>query len=355
MKKIVLFIALLIANLQALTYEEALQIYKVGDYTRALVAFKVLAVQKNNSQAQYKLAKMYETGQGTKVNEEEAAKWYKAAAQSFQEAQDSLVDQEVTDTLDDVYSSLDNIENNETKETIYQMLQSNFNIKSHHTNYLLPISARLNGNYDMPGRRTTDATEVEFQISFKYDFAPNLFGLGELYSVAYTQHSFWQRYEDDAFFRESDYNPEIMVTFPTHLPYYKAVQFSAAHESNGLGLPYERSWNYLTFKSFFQYKALFSELTLWYRMEDNRDYNPDFIDIMGHGEIKFTLPYEKNVLTVLLRNNFQGKGAIDTSYTYPIYNNSLFLYIKGFAGYGESLIDYNNYVEKIGIGVSISR
>jgi phospholipase A1/A2 len=355
MKKIVLLMTFLIANLEALTYDDALELYTSGKYEKAFVAFKELAVEKNSAQAQYKLAKMYESGQGIQADKEEAAKWYKAAAESFQAAQESLVNQDVTENMNDVYDSLDRVEDNQTNATIYQILQSNYNITSHHTNYLLPISTRLNGSYDMPGRRATDATEVEFQVSFKYDFAPDLLGLGEIYSVAYTQHSFWQRYEDDAFFRESDYNPEIMVTLPIPLPYYKAVQFSVAHESNGLGLPYERAWNYLALRSFFQYKALFSELTFWYRMEDNRDYNPDFIDIMGYGHLKFMLPYKKHLLTLLLRNNFQGKGAIDTSYSYPIYHNSLFLYVKGFAGYGESLIDYNHYVEKIGIGVSISR
>lgn len=76
------------------------------------------------------------------------------------------------------------------KDTVYQYMHSYFNFKSHKTNYFLPLSSRLNGTYGRVGSRNTVASEVEFQISVKYDFAPNLLGFNEVYSFAYTQHSF---------------------------------------------------------------------------------------------------------------------------------------------------------------------
>jgi phospholipase A1 len=202
----------------------------------------------------------------------------------------------------------------------------------------------------------------------KYDFAPNLFGLGELYSVAYTQHSFWQYYVGDAYFRASDYNPEFYITVPLKTEYVKAVRLAFAHKSNGLGVPNERAWNYTTLYTYFQYKTIFTELALWYRFPDNYDYNPGLIDTMGNGHVKFLIPYEKHLLTTLFRNNFKGKGAIDTEYSYPLFGESLFLYVKGFVGYGESMSSYagnpdyagltpqqDDYVEKIAVGFSLSR
>lgn len=281
----------------------------------------------------------------------------------------SSVNSEIEAINDSFLHSLSSIDNNETKKTIYQYGHSIFNIKAHHANYLIPLSIRVNGNYDDSTKeRSTQPNEVEFQLSVKYDFLPDLLGLGELYSVAYTQHSFWQYYVGDAYFRSSDYNPEFYVTFLLHTEYAKALRVSIAHQSNGLGVPHERAWNYGTLSTFFQYRTLFAELSLWYRFSDNYDYNPDLIETMGHGHLKLLFPYEKHLFTALFRSNFQGKNTIDTSYSYPLFGESLFLYVKGFVGYGESMSSYagnpdytgltsqyDDYVEKIGIGFSLSR
>ncbi len=270
---------------------------------------------------------------------------------------------------DALFDTLSEIDDNETKKTVLQYSHSFFNIKAHHANYLLPLSVRLNGNYDDPTKlRDTYKAEVEFQVSVKYDFAPNLFGFGELYTVAYTQHSFWQYYVGDAYFRASDYNPEFYITVPLKTKYVKAIRLAFAHKSNGLGVPNERAWNYATAYSYFQYKGIFLELALWARFPDNYDYNPGLIDTMGYGHLKVLLPYKKHLLTTLFRNNFQGKGTVDLRYSYPLFGESLFLYVKGFAGYGESMSSYagnpdyagrtpqqDDYVEKIAFGFSLSR
>lgn len=267
------------------------------------------------------------------------------------------------------FNTLNEIEDQETKKTIYQYSHSIFNIKAHHANYVLPISSRINGNYDNATKsRDTYKTEVEFQVSVKYDFAPNLLGFGELYTVAYTQHSFWQYYVGDAYFRTSDYNPEFYITVPLKTKYVKAVRLAFAHTSNGLGVPHERAWNYATAYSYFQYESIFLELALWARFPDNYDYNPGLIDTMGNGHVKVLLPYKKHFLTTLFRNNFKGKGAVDLRYSYPLFGESLLLYIKGFVGHGESMSSYagnpdyvgqtsqnDDYVEKIAFGFSLSR
>jgi len=59
---------------------------------------------------------------------------------------------------------------------------------------------------------------------------------------------------------------------------------------------------------------------------------------------------------------------VDVRYNYPLFSDSLFLYVKGFTGYGESMDtyagnrdytrktpQYDAYVEKIAVGFSLSR
>ncbi len=61
-------------------YKTALQAYKNNDYKKAFEYFTKSA-ENGNSKAQYNLAAMYENGEGTKENLEEAKKWYKKSAE----------------------------------------------------------------------------------------------------------------------------------------------------------------------------------------------------------------------------------------------------------------------------------
>lgn len=369
--KAVLILLILSLTLLASTQEfkESYKKYKEKNYAEAFVEFKELALQNRDYDAAYMLGYMYENAEGCKKDAQEAKKWYSISAKGFHKRSKLRVNSDIERNNDRIVDILSSVDNKETQKTIYRTAHSLFNIKAHHDNYILPYSLRVNGNYDCSTHaRATNSAEMEFQLSLKYDFLPNLLGMAEIYTVAYTQHSFWQRYTGDAYFRASDYNPEFYVTFPLDTEYLKALQLSIAHTSNGLGIPQERAWNYTTLSALFQYKSLFTELKLWHRLSDNYDYNPELIDSMGHGHLKLLLPYEKHLFTALFRDNFKGKGAIDTRYSYPLFGDNLFLYIKGFAGYGESIGVYAGnpeqigathlhdiYVEKMGVGIALSR
>lgn len=252
------------------------------------------------------------------------------------------------------------IDDFQTKATINQYSKSLYNFKAYNANYFLPFSYRYGGNYADTNGHKAKKTETEFQFSVKFDFATDIFGLNETYSFAYTQKSFWQFYSDSAFFRESNYNPEIFLLLPLSEiddgRFIKAFRIGIAHESNGRGSQEERSWNFISGSLFFQYKTLFTELKLWARLPDQNDYNPRLIDYMGHGYIKFMLPYKKHFADIKLRYNFNNKSSTEINYSYPIFGREdLFLYVKFFNGYGETLIDYDNRIKKFGIGISISR
>ena len=253
--------------------------------------------------------------------------------------------------------------NGTSKETISAIVNSSFNLKAYKENYLLPISYRYDSNFVDNGTHSSKDVETEYQVSIKYDFASDILGLGEIYTFGYTQRSWWQVYAQSAFFRESNYQPEFFVKIPTYTflkgNLIKGFKLSAIHESNGRGGEYERSWNRLSLSTFLQYKNLISEFEFWYRLPDNIDYNPNITNYLGYGQLKLMIPYNRNLFKLKLRanDNFE-KGSIEFTYTHPLparEENDLFLFIKTFNGYGESLIDYNHYVNKISIGVGISR
>ncbi|QOY54686.1 phospholipase A [Candidatus Sulfurimonas marisnigri] len=340
------------------SFEDAHAVYKEGEYKKSFEMFKKLA--KDDSDAAYILAYMYEHGEGCEADKEEASKWYKISSEGYYKQTKYNYSREIEKEQKKLYTSLDRLDQNETEDTMRQYSQSLYNFKAHNANYFLPISYRYEGDYANTNGHEAKEIETEFQISVKFDIAANILGLNEIYSIAYTQKSFWQFYSDSAFFRETNYNPEAFVMFPTSElsdgRLIKSIRLAIAHESNGRGGDEERSWNFLSSSFLLQYKTLFAELKLWTRLPDSYDYNPDLIDYMGHGHIKFMVPYKKHLIDMKLKYSYNNKGAAEINYSYPAFGrDDLFLYVKLFNGYGESLIDYNNRIKKFAIGFSISR
>jgi len=350
---------ILFTSLFAKDYYDALKLYEEENFKEAFKLFKELA--QSDSDSAYYLAKMYEEGIGCDENEIESLKWYKQSAIAFHKQNQKDPEYKVKKKQEILLNNLDKSKDIRTQKTINQFTRSLYNFKAYQANYFLPISYRYDGDYADTNGHNAQEVETEFQFSLAYDIGSDIFDLAEVYTVAYTQKSFWQFYSNSAYFRESNYNPEFFVTIPTSDindgRLLKSIKLGIAHESNGRGGDEERSWNYLSSSFLFQYKTLFTELKLWARLSDSFDYNPDLLDYLGHGHLKFTLAYKENLFDLKLRNNFStNKGSIELSHSYPIFGrDDLFLYTKIFNGYGESLIDYNNHIKKFGIGFSISR
>lgn len=360
-------------------FEQGMELYRSGDYPAAFNIFESAYRLSEDEDAAYMVAHMYEHGEGVTADPVKANVWYRRSAQQyFLASSDSTVHHENKRMLN-AYRELDPVEDNETAETIRKVVVSDFGLRPYRANYLLPFGVRQ-GTYDSYTLSDSYSNiEAELQLSFRLDFFPNLLGLHEIYSVAYTQRSFWQVYAPSAPFRENNFNPEVFVTFPIlfmKIP-VKTLSVGFAHQSNGQGnittrdinsssagslAPYlrnrSRSWNYAWASTIFQFGSVFTEFKAWYRFPDHgEDDNPGLTDYIGNGQVKLILPYGKSMTTLTLRQSFfDWKGSQELSWSYPFSNKeSVFWYMKVFTGYGESLIDYNNYITKFSMGFSFSR
>ena len=347
-------------TLHALTdFQRATQLYEEKEFESALKLFEDLAKKESDYDAAYMLGHMYEYGEGTSVDIQESNKWYKISSIGYYTQDKSDPNAEIEKETRKLYMGIDKALDKETLRTIKQYSESKYSIKAYRANYFLPLSYRVNGSYPLTNGHTSKELETEFQFSIRYDFYANLLGLSEVYSIGYTQLSFWQLYVDSAFFRETNYNPELFITIPVghvkNFDYFKALRLSFEHKSNGRGGEEERSWNYVTGTVYLQTWLFFSELKLWHEVAELK-YNKDLMKYMGYGQVQFMFPYKKHLFKFMSRNSFSSKRATEINYSYPIsHSKDLFLYVKAFSGYGESLIDYNHKVNKIGIGFSISR
>jgi len=246
-----------------------------------------------------------------------------------------------------------------------------FTLMSHKPNYLLFGAHNFSG-YDPELYRLQDNdpsldvsdTEVQFQISLKTPLAVGLFDLFDIYA-GYTNHSFWQLYDSDsAPFRETEHEPEVWLQFQpgwSFLGVRNTVNaIGLVHQSNGQGGVLSRSWNRIYAAMGLEMGPLALGIKPWYRIpeDDEDDDNPDITDYLGHCELRAAYKWHDHVFSVMSRNNIESgfsKGAVELTWSFP-FGDYPFLkgYVQYFNGYGESLIDYDRHVNKIGIGIAVT-
>ncbi len=248
-----------------------------------------------------------------------------------------------------------------------------FTLMAHRPNYLLPF-AYNNRSWDSSLYRNTngeqqldlDRAEVQFQLSVKMPLAIDIFGSKVDAYGGYTMHSFWQAYnsEDSAPFRETDHKPEFWLQRRSFLSVGAlknvANGIGVVHQSNGQGGELSRSWNRIYATLAFEWGGLAIVLKPWFRLQEDAsdDNNPDITDYLGHGELILAYEYNNNIFSLVSRNNLESgfsKGAVQLGWSFPFFDyDYLKGYVQYFHGYGESLIDYDRLVDRMGLGIIVT-
>ena len=246
-------------------------------------------------------------------------------------------------------------------------------VREHNPMYLMPVWYNSSPNYapSSPTRGTASQErfsdqkriETKMQVSFKSKIAEDLFKSRADLWFGYTQKSDWQIYNQgrrSAPFRNTDYEPEIFITQPVkaQLPWggrLRMLGVGFAHQSNGQSRPESRSWNKVYAMAGMEWGKLTVIPRVWMRLFDSSgedNDNPDLTKYLGYGDVKlqYRLNDKHNFSTTLRYNPKSGYGAAEAAYTFPI-KGKLQGVVRGFHGYGESLIDYNHKQSGIGFGL----
>lgn len=260
------------------------------------------------------------------------------------------------------------------------MANNPYVILPHRPNYIFPISWQNHPN-DAPAdlmfqniSGDSSAThgeyqhfETVFQLSVKSQIASGILGKYSRLEMAYTNRSFWQSYNGDISrpFRETNHEPELMLSWPTQNQFVDYFSLALNHQSNGQSGNLSRSWNRVIFSSGAVFPFGVLDAKYWYRIpEKSRPYessprgddNPDILHYMGHGELRFIYTKAHHNLTIMFRNNAKSssnKGALELGWSFPI-NKRLKGLVQYFDGYGDSLIDYNHHNQRLSVGIQLS-
>jgi phospholipase A1 len=209
--------------------------------------------------------------------------------------------------------------------------------------------------------------EFVFQLSVKYIVAENILGKFSTLEVAYTNKSFWQAYNESvsALFRETNHEPEIILGFKPEFDWSDYMTVAFNHQSNGQVANLSRSWNRVIMSTTKIWPNRILNVRAWYRMPETSkadpndpsdNDNPDIDDYLGYGDVFLLEKMGDHSFATTFRNNLnfdENRGSVELDWTFPI-NKNLKGFVQYFNGYGESLIDYNQYQERIGIGIKIA-
>ena len=245
----------------------------------------------------------------------------------------------------------------------------------HRRNYFMPITYMDEPNeepYLQAGEpaQNLDNAEIKFQLSLKVSLLDSLLAENDQVYFGFTLLSFWQAYNSQlsAPFRETNYEPEFFYVMPLPWKLFSSdatlLSFGFSHQSNGRAAPLSRSWNRLYANLIWEQGDFVFSFKPWWRIPEDAktdplsasgDDNPDIDEYMGNFEFNTVYRRDNHEFSVMFRNNLrsENRGAVQLEWTFPLHKR-LRGYVEYFNGYGESLIDYNAHMQRIGVGFMLS-
>lgn len=239
-----------------------------------------------------------------------------------------------------------------------------FALTPHRPNYLLPATYNASADYAPYGGigEFFSDVEIKFQLSLKSILATGLWRNSAL-SVGYTQQSYWQLYADDelsAPFRETNHEPEIMWSVPVSFEFLgfrgRLVQLALNHQSNGRARPLSRGWNRITGELVMERNRFALSAKTWIPFkEEELEDGSQVGDFMGRIQLGVAYKGDRHTIALGLKNSFDSdlRSGVEFNWMFPI-SDQVKGFVQLYSGYGENLIDMQNYNNRIGIGIALT-
>ena len=210
------------------------------------------------------------------------------------------------------------------------------------------------------GEPTATNSDVKFQISFQQRLTKSVLPFHSYLYLFYTQKAMWNVFERSLPFHDLNFNPGVGIS--RHIimknKLVGKMTLMLEHESNGRDATASRSWNKLSLAGeAYISPNLMAHAKFWIPIVDG-EYNRDILRYSGIYQTGFQAISmdDKWVLDMTLVKrkgwNFNFNTIVQLGYRIN-HNSNQFIMLQYYNGYGECLLDYNQYHSRIRIGLLI--
>lgn len=203
-------------------------------------------------------------------------------------------------------------------------------------------------------------SDVKFQISFQQRLTKSVLPFHSYLYLFYTQKAMWNVFERSLPFHDLNFNPGVglsrHIIMKNRLIGKLTVMLE--HESNGRDGIHSRSWNKFSVAGeAYISPFLMAHAKFWIPIIDG-EYNRDILRYSGIYQAGFQAVSsdDKWVLdmTLVKRKGWNLNFNTIVQLGYRInHNSNQFIMLQYYNGYGESLLDYNQYHSRLRIGLLI--
>ena len=216
------------------------------------------------------------------------------------------------------------------------------------------------GGTVLGGEPTQHNSDVKFQISFQQRLTKSNLPWNTYIYLFYTQKAIWNVLERSLPFHDLNFNPGVglskHIIVKGHLVGKATMMIE--HESNGRDGTASRSWNKISWAGeAYISPYLMAHAKFWIPIVDGQ-YNKDIRNYMGISQAGFQAKSldDKWVLDMTLVKrqgwNLNFNTIIQLGYRIN-HNSNQFIMLQYYNGYGESMLDYNQYHSRIRFGLLI--
>lgn len=210
------------------------------------------------------------------------------------------------------------------------------------------------------GKPTATNSDVKFQVSIAQRLTKSTLPFNTYLYLFYTQKCMWNVFENSMPMRDFNFNPGIGLA--KHLfvknRYVGKVTLMIEHESNGRDGIESRSWNKVSLAgNIFIDPNFMVHGKAWIPIIDGQN-NQDILYYNGIYQVgtTYTTPNKRFgfALTMVKRKGWNLKYNTIWEVNYRIFKDeNQFLFLQYYNGYGENLLDYNQYHSRLRIGLVI--
>lgn len=211
--------------------------------------------------------------------------------------------------------------------------------------------------HEKPSRTNSD---VKFQISIAQRITKTTLPGNSFLFISYSQKTMWNVFQESMPMRDMNFNPGIGWSFPIFSKgrYAGKATILIEHESNGRDGEASRSWNKVSFSgSTIIDRWISVNAKLWIPIIDGMN-NKDILRYCGifQGGMILSTPDRKFIWSLLLTKRMGWNLSFNTvaEFSWKIWKRSnQYFFVQYYNGYGENLLDYNQFRSRLRAGIVI--